>query len=81
MLFYAQTRSAFLSGAWLWWVVPPGLMITVAVLGFALVGFALEEITSPKVQRQSAPSKPERAKVPPAQLPKAGATSSSDRTG
>lgn len=64
MLFYAQTRSAFLSGAWLWWVVPPGLMITVAVLGFALVGFALEEITSPKVQRQSAPSKPTRATTP-----------------
>ena len=69
MLFYAQTRSAFLSGAWLWWVVPPGLMITVAVLGFALVGFALEEITSPKVQRQSAPSKPERQKRPTAFQP------------
>lgn len=81
MLFYAQTRSAFLSGAWLWWVVPPGLMITVAVLGFALVGFALEEITSPKVQRQSAPPKPDRAKAPTSQLPKTGVTPTSERPG
>jgi peptide/nickel transport system permease protein len=74
MLFYAQTRSAFLSGAWQWWVVPPGLMITGAVLGFALIGFALEEITSPKVQRQSAPTKPMQTKAPTASLlPKPGA--------
>jgi ABC-type dipeptide/oligopeptide/nickel transport system permease subunit len=38
MLFYAQARNAFLAGSWPWWVVPPGLMITAAVLGFALLG-------------------------------------------
>jgi peptide/nickel transport system permease protein len=38
MLFYAQARNAFLTGAWPWWVVPPGLMITITVLAFALVG-------------------------------------------
>jgi ABC-type dipeptide/oligopeptide/nickel transport system permease subunit len=53
MLFYAQARSAFLSGAWLWWVIPPGLMITAAVLSFALVGFALEEAYNPAVQRHT----------------------------
>jgi ABC-type dipeptide/oligopeptide/nickel transport system permease subunit len=53
MLFYAQARSAFLSGAWLWWVVPPGLMITAAVLSFALVGFALEEAYNPAVRRHT----------------------------
>jgi ABC-type dipeptide/oligopeptide/nickel transport system permease subunit len=31
-----QTSLAFLSGAWLWWVLPSGLLITAAVLGFAL---------------------------------------------
>lgn len=82
MLFYAQTRSAFLSGAWLWWVLPPGLMITVAVLGFALVGFALEEITSPKVQRQSAPPKLERKKAGPApQLSKTSVAPTSPEKG
>ena len=56
MLFYAQARSAFLSGAWLWWVVPPGLMITGAVLGFALLGFAFEDLFSPTIKRQSSVS-------------------------
>ena len=45
MLFYAQTRSAFLSGAWLWWVLPPGLMITalnlVAGIGFGVLAHQL----------------------------------------
>jgi peptide/nickel transport system permease protein len=43
MLYYAQARNAFLTGSWPWWVVPPGLMITVSVLSFALLTFAREE--------------------------------------
>lgn len=50
VLFYAQARNAFLSGAWLWWVVPPGLLITASVLGFALLGFALEEALNPRLK-------------------------------
>jgi len=50
-LYYAQVRSAFLSGAWKWWVLPPGLLITAAVLGFAFTGFALEEILNPRLRR------------------------------
>lgn len=50
-LYYAQVRSAFLSGAWKWWVLPPGLLITAAVLGFAFTGFALEESFNPRLRR------------------------------
>ncbi len=50
VLFYAQARNAFLSGAWLWWVVPPGLGITAAVLGFALLGLGLEEVFNPQLR-------------------------------
>lgn len=50
-LYYAQVRSAFLSGAWKWWVIPPGLLITAAVLGFAFTGFALEEALNPRLRR------------------------------
>jgi peptide/nickel transport system permease protein len=52
VLFYAQARGAFLSGAWLWWVLPPGLLITFAVLGFALVGFDMERIVNPRLRRR-----------------------------
>jgi len=50
MLFYANARSAFLTDAWLWWVLPPGLMIGAAALGFALMGFALEHRINPQLQ-------------------------------
>jgi ABC-type dipeptide/oligopeptide/nickel transport system permease subunit len=50
VLYYAQARNAFLSGAWVWWVMPPGLLITAATLGFAFVGFALEEALNPRMR-------------------------------
>ncbi|MGQ0569580.1 MAG: ABC transporter permease [Armatimonadota bacterium] len=50
VLYYAQVRNAFLSGAWVWWVVPPGLLITAATLGFAFTGFALEEVFNPRMR-------------------------------
>ncbi|MDR5682436.1 MAG: ABC transporter permease [Armatimonadota bacterium] len=50
VLYYAQVRSAFLSGAWVWWVLPPGLLITFTVLGFALTGFAWEARMNPRVR-------------------------------
>ncbi|MEJ7809968.1 MAG: ABC transporter permease [Gemmatimonadaceae bacterium] len=48
MLFYANARSAFLTDAWVWWVLPPGLCIGLTVLAFALIGFAAEERAWPQ---------------------------------
>ncbi len=50
ILYYAQARSAFLTGAWLWWILPPGLLISAAVLGFAFTGYALEETVNPRLR-------------------------------
>lgn len=50
VLYYAQVRGAFLSGAWLWWVLPPGLLITLAVAGFAFSGYALENALNPRLR-------------------------------
>ncbi len=55
VLYYAQVRNAFLSGAWVWWVLPPGLLITAATLGFAFTGFALEEVLNPRMRRRGRP--------------------------
>lgn len=49
ILFWAQTRGAFLTPAWKWWVVPPGLMIMAASLGFAMIAFAMEERINPRL--------------------------------
>lgn len=51
ILYWAQVRGAFLTPAWKWWVLPPGLLIMLASLGFALVGFALEQKINPKLRR------------------------------
>lgn len=42
MLYFARASGAFLSEAWRWWVLPTGLMITLAVLSLALIGYSLE---------------------------------------
>ncbi len=50
MLFYANSRSAFLTDAWLWWVLPPGLCIAAVVVGFAFLGYGLEERADPRLR-------------------------------
>lgn len=52
ILYYAQSRSAFLTGAWVWWVLPPGLMIALAVSAFALFGLSLDEVANPRLQKR-----------------------------
>ena len=51
MLYWAQVRGAFLTPAWLWWVLPPGVLIAAASLGFALVGFSLEQRINPRLRQ------------------------------
>jgi len=46
----AYDRSAFLTDAWLWWVIPPGAAIALTVLGFALLGSAFEERAQPSLR-------------------------------
>ena len=51
ILYYAQARGAFLNGTWPWWVLPPGLLISATVLGFALVGRSLEGVLMPRLRQ------------------------------
>ncbi|MEO1678233.1 MAG: ATP-binding cassette domain-containing protein [Pseudomonadota bacterium] len=38
ILFHANARTAFLTDAWVWWVLPPGLLIATSVVALALIG-------------------------------------------
>ncbi|MHA6782593.1 ATP-binding cassette domain-containing protein [Pseudonocardia saturnea] len=64
LLSLAHARSAFLTDAWLWWVIPPGLAIALTVLAFALLGAAFDEQARPgrarrsRVERRGAPLDP-----------------------
>ncbi len=48
-LFWANNGSAVLTDAWLWWIVPPGVALTLLIVGLAFVGLAFEEIADPGV--------------------------------
>lgn len=55
MLFWANTRGAFLGDQWLWWVVPPGLAIALLVVTLALIGIDIEQRINPSLGRTRAP--------------------------
>lgn len=49
VLYYANSRSAFLTEAWVWWIIPPGICIVLVVLAFSLMGYFLEEKVNPRL--------------------------------
>ncbi len=46
----ANSAGAAVRGLW-WWIVPPGLMIALTGLAFALIGNALDAIVNPRSKR------------------------------
>jgi len=48
-LFFANNGSAVLTDAWLWWIVPPGVALTLLIVGLAFVGLAFEEFADPGI--------------------------------
>lgn len=64
LLFHANARTAFLTGAWVNWIVPPGLAVSLTVLSLALIGFGYDGSVGPRVRARK-PAKiiqPENAK-------------------
>jgi peptide/nickel transport system permease protein len=51
MLSYASSANAFHIGLQ-WWIVAPGLCIVTIVLGFTLLGYALDDILNPKLRKR-----------------------------
>lgn len=43
----------YLTSAWLWWVLPTGFAITLAILAFTLIGVGLEPLLNPRWERRS----------------------------
>jgi peptide/nickel transport system permease protein len=49
MLYWANNGEALLTGAW-WWFIPPGLCLGLLGASFALMNFAVDEITNPRLR-------------------------------
>jgi peptide/nickel transport system permease protein len=45
------TGGAMTAGWW-WWLIPPGVCIVFVTLAFTMVGFALDEILSPRLRQR-----------------------------
>ena len=70
-LYFANNGSAILTDAWLWWIVPPGVALTVLIVGLAFVGFAFEELADPQLSGHGwrPPSRRRLAEAVPAPCP------------
>jgi len=49
ILFYAFSTGALSAGAY-WYIIPPGLAISICILGFTLLGNAMDEILNPRLR-------------------------------
>jgi peptide/nickel transport system permease protein len=47
----AFTQGSATAGWW-WWLIPPGVCIVLVTLAFTMIGFALDEILSPRLRRR-----------------------------
>jgi peptide/nickel transport system permease protein len=56
ILYWSANASAFLTGAW-WWYVPPGLCLALVGMGLAMVNLGLDEVINPRLRagRQKPP--------------------------
>ena len=51
MLFWANARGAFLGDAWLWWILPTGMAISLTVLAFTYSGYLVESLIDARSRR------------------------------
>jgi peptide/nickel transport system permease protein len=51
MLFWAQNNSALLVGAW-WTFVPAGACIALVAFGLAMLNYAVDDITNPRLKAE-----------------------------
>ena len=72
MLYWAQTNQAFLLNQWAW-MIAPGLCIALLGTSFALLNFAIDEITNPKLRTPQV-----KRVVPPVLQPAAGRLSAAN---
>lgn len=68
MLYWAQANQALIRGAW-WWVAVPGLCISLLGTAFALLNFAVDAISNPRLNAQKMKRLPRSSKAKTAPMP------------
>jgi len=52
MILHWAFSCGALSGNYWWYLIPPGICITLVALGFTFVGYALDQIVNPRIRRR-----------------------------
>ena len=67
ILFHANARAAFLTGAWVYWILPPGIAVSLTVLALAFIGFGYDASLAPRIKAKTAtpPKRPDGAAPEP----------------
>jgi len=72
MLYWAQSNQALIRGAW-WWFAVPGLLIALMGTSFALLNFAIDAISNPRLNARTF-KMPRRSSTRPKSAPPQSAT-------
>jgi ABC-type glutathione transport system ATPase component/ABC-type dipeptide/oligopeptide/nickel transport system permease subunit len=52
ILYHANARTAFLTGAWTYWIVPAGLAVAITVTALAFIGFGYDASLAPRMAKR-----------------------------
>ena len=52
ILYHANARSAFLTGSWVYWIVPAGLAVAITVTALAFIGFGYDASLAPRIAKR-----------------------------
>lgn len=52
ILYHANARAAFLTGAWSYWIVPAGLAVAITVTALAFIGFGYDASLAPRIAKR-----------------------------
>ena len=53
ILYYAQAKNAFLTDAWIWWILPPGIMIVLLVFGMMMIEYGVEGTINQRLEEKN----------------------------
>ncbi|NKQ40601.1 MAG: ATP-binding cassette domain-containing protein [Sulfurovum sp.] len=67
ILYHANVRTAFLTGSWVYWIVPAGLAVSLTVTALAFIGFGYDASLSHRIAKRKQKQRiPKAEKAPDA---------------
>jgi ABC-type dipeptide/oligopeptide/nickel transport systems, permease components len=52
IIYYAQSKNSLLTGAWRWWILPPGLCIILVSCALVMISYGAESTTDRRLERR-----------------------------